>query len=320
MNARSAPSEVRPATRTRQSALKGCLWRAAAIAFIVGFLAATAALAEHLDWDRELEKSLGRILFFGGAVSIAFVIFSRARQHEADDAAEAMEDDPRAPVLYLRPFAADAASSRLRGGKTEEEQLAAVLGGIGPVVAIGRPGEELPELGAARLYVSDREWKAAVRDLMDRAILVVMRLGDTDACWWELEQVTARVAPESLLLLVPAGGEGYDVLRARADPLLPHPLPDLPRRRRTLGTLEAFVEFDDDWTPGVLPFRTSFWRTRATRPLETALALTLRPVFERFAPAWRPPGPNPLRVLVFGALGVWLIGMAVLVLSGRFPE
>ena len=36
-----------------------------------------------------------------------------------------------------------------------EQELAVLMGRLGPVVAIGKPGERLPELGAARLYVAD---------------------------------------------------------------------------------------------------------------------------------------------------------------------
>ena len=63
--------------------------------------------------------------------------------------------DGRRTVLYLRSFAADEIGT---GGfldaplTTDEEQIAAALAGIGPLVAIGRPSEPLPELGAARAY------------------------------------------------------------------------------------------------------------------------------------------------------------------------
>lgn len=45
---------------------------------------------------------------------------------------------------------------------TEEEELAAVMNEIGPFVAIGCPGEELPELGAYRIYVQREDWREEV--------------------------------------------------------------------------------------------------------------------------------------------------------------
>jgi hypothetical protein len=49
---------------------------------------------------------------------------------------------------------------------TEEEQLAMVMNEIGPFIAIGRPGEQWPELGAARMYVGDDEWQATINNLI----------------------------------------------------------------------------------------------------------------------------------------------------------
>ena len=43
-----------------------------------------------------------------------------------------------------------------------EQELAALLQSVGPVIGIGQPGETLPDLGAARMYVSDDAWRATV--------------------------------------------------------------------------------------------------------------------------------------------------------------
>ena len=68
-----------------------------------------------------------------------------------------------------------------------------MLDGIGPFVAIGDPKEKLPDLGAARLYVSD-EWREVVIELLARVSLVVMRVATTEAVRWELQQVVSRLA------------------------------------------------------------------------------------------------------------------------------
>ena len=47
---------------------------------------------------------------------------------------------------------------------TEEEQLAKVVAEIGSFIAIGRPGENLPTLGAIRLYTGDADWQESVLD------------------------------------------------------------------------------------------------------------------------------------------------------------
>jgi TM2 domain-containing membrane protein YozV len=75
---------------------------------------------------------------------------------------------------------------------------------VGPVIAIGKPGEPLPELGAARLYVGDADWKAKVTDMMARSRLVLIRTGSTPNLEWEVEQAMTRV-PRRQILLVSLG-------------------------------------------------------------------------------------------------------------------
>ena len=66
--------------------------------------------------------------------------------------AAALQDDRRAPVVYLRSFSADDESARvviswalLRPAyDTDEQQLATVLNEIGPFVAIGDPANRSP--------------------------------------------------------------------------------------------------------------------------------------------------------------------------------
>ena len=52
--------------------------------------------------------------------------------------------------------------------RTPEEELAGILRCFGPFVAIGRPGEEVSEIGAARMYVEDDDWEVVVSDLLNR--------------------------------------------------------------------------------------------------------------------------------------------------------
>jgi hypothetical protein len=105
-------------------------------------------------------------------------------------------DDGRPPVLYLRPFAIDAELSQVPGNhpdlsaRTEEEQMIAVLGEPGPVVAIGEPGERLPQLGASRTYVIHESWQDAVRVQIEKARLVVLAPGTSPGVMWELRSAS----------------------------------------------------------------------------------------------------------------------------------
>jgi hypothetical protein len=132
--------------------------------------------------------------------------YKQGKHRSAPSAESLMSKDPRPPVLYLRSFQDDpiAAQGELHYSipgphgsqplslvaETEEEQLAQVMNEIGPFVALGRPGEMLPEIGAARTYTSNDEWQSKVLNLMGQAKLVVLRAGDTSSFLWEFEAVT----------------------------------------------------------------------------------------------------------------------------------
>ena len=74
------------------------------------------------------------------------------------DVETALDNDKRAPVLYLRSFSIDG-SRRQKvplletlsiQDHTYEVKLVSIFSRLGPVIAIGKPNEALPELGAFR--------------------------------------------------------------------------------------------------------------------------------------------------------------------------
>jgi hypothetical protein len=164
---------------------------------------------------------------FGAGVSL----YRRARQLEARSASGVLAESNAAPVLYLRSFVEDVAAARRlqHSSYSQEEQMVAVLARIGPVVGIGRPGEELPELGAARDYVSDDEWKAWVLSTMRRAALVVFRAGDTEGFWWEVATAFRELPRQRIAFLIPQDANAYQSFRSGIasclDPELPTTLP-----------------------------------------------------------------------------------------------
>jgi hypothetical protein len=169
----------------------------------------------------------------------------------------------KAPVLYLRSFLDDkVAAKREVTLLTEEEELNKALGHIGPMIAIGRPGEVLPEAGAARAYFTDDQWQAAVHHYMDISRLIVLRAGLSQGLIWEIQNSIQRLDPSKLILLIPFEKEAYDQFRTRVQSLFPKPLPDHPghdAHRMTInssgqmekgiyGSLLGLIHFDDDWT------------------------------------------------------------------------
>jgi hypothetical protein len=116
----------------------------------------------------------------------AFLLY-RGRQYAAQASAKTIITDSKPHVLYLRAFRSDTSALKQASSlnaygllgtltpKSEEEQLAEVLLPFGELIAIGRPGESLPNPGAARIYTSDAEWKDVVKRQIQGAQLVVIR-------------------------------------------------------------------------------------------------------------------------------------------------
>ncbi|MEO8806471.1 MAG: TM2 domain-containing protein [Burkholderiaceae bacterium] len=239
----------RSAGSRRAWALKLVIANLAVPALVYGLLsdAESAPDLEESGWDLAL-SAFGVVLLL-----VAMGLFRRSRRHEAASAAQAMADDPRPPVLYLRSFQDDGsvllddsgfpgvqALTRATSPASSEEELAHILRRIGPVVAIGKPGEKLPELGAARLYVSHEEWQAVVGRLMRQAGLVVVRVGPSPGVLWEIGQALTQI-PRERLALVMLGDEPLSAqVAARLAPALGGALPAAlasPRRSGWVGKL-----------------------------------------------------------------------------------
>ena len=128
------------------------------------------------------------------------------RAHTASEAHE------RDPVLYLRFFSADAQAdwsandkllNKLLTGlwspglvlqvQSEEGQIAEAFEPVGPLAAIGWPGQCLPRLDAARMYTSDDEWQAAVLEVLHRSGIVLMRVGETLGFWLQVATATGAL-------------------------------------------------------------------------------------------------------------------------------
>jgi hypothetical protein len=162
-------------------------------------------------------------------------------------------NDTRPPVIYLRSFKDDARTSQTGLGEgvvslpTEEEELVKVLSAIGPVLAVGKPGEHWPRLGARRIYVPNEQWKERVTELMRDAALVVLRPGRTSSIRWEISEAMAHVRPERLLLVLPFDETEYSAFRQDLRETCGVALPLPYKAKRTLpGSIRGFVYFDPD--------------------------------------------------------------------------
>ncbi|ANZ40852.1 hypothetical protein BBK82_37580 [Lentzea guizhouensis] len=267
----------------------------------------------------------GGALYFAGLVAAHLVCQPIGRQvvvrswvgfkrNISADGWSALAADARPPVLYLRSFLVDELLARTGETgvdyfRTEEERFARAFSRIGPLVAIGRPGEPLPPAGAPRVYVGD-DWQQTVRELLHRSRLVLIGAGRGEGLRWELELVTVTVDPRRVVVLLPFGNWEYDHFRSEVAGLFPHPLPDLaPLPDADDHTVRAALHFREDWTAELVRLSTD----RGTS-LEMALLQQLAPVFAHLDDARAPARlrrQRDLRWLALSLAGLVLLLSAV---------
>ncbi|MFD4996208.1 hypothetical protein [Streptomyces buecherae] len=239
-------------------------------------------------------------------------------------------------VLFLRAFTDDAGLSRVAAlrwlwllfgstgvtpsmVRTEEDQVARAVLPFGRMVALGRPSDELPRLGAERSYASDEEWRAEVLATLDRARLVVLVAGAGRSLAWEVGQVVGRVHPTRVILLVARDEYQYEQFRSALGDRFPRRLPSYPRpglwQRVLRGRyVRAAIWFDADWTPhlGVLDGRAPF--AGIGRRTQRVLRRVLRPVYRRAGVPFRatPTVDRPEEVnVVIALIATFWLGLAM---------
>lgn len=236
----------------------------------------------HTPWwaDAILFLVVGRAGTAIGNLSIRSWV--KGGQHLAPSMLEAQRSDTRAPVLYLRSFRADDLTSHTVPGRTlaayrtDEQQITRAFKTLGPVLAIGRPGDLLPMVGAARSYVADGEWQQVVLEMITKACLIMITAGDGAGLMWEIEQTAALVPPENIIVLIPFSCDSYESFRSQAEPYFGHALPAwVPEQRRSSTAIRAAVYFDADWTAHFVRLDSMKQRT-----LEQSCRINL-PVFSR---------------------------------------
>ena len=257
-------------------------------------------------------------------------------KYEARSADDVLRDDPRPPVLYLRSFRDDAEIvvagsdrlsaridvNRIYAAFSPEQELAMILDRVGPVVAIGKPGERLPELGAARRQVGDNEWRETVDDYMRRARLIVIRAGTTDGLWWEIERAVEHGTAGKVLLVSlghgPRAADFDERFEARYgtprhvdrdEPRMPGWLLRLIRLVMPLGVpIGRVICFDAQQVPFAIPVRFRLTLPGLAlapyRPYREALAATMRQVFQVLGLPWerRPAQTTAVLLALFGGI------------------
>jgi hypothetical protein len=192
--------------------------------------------------------------------------------------------DGRDPILYLRSFDADSTEFRGNiGGKivervisqiaaghsiaagfndasiTGEELIVAVLKEVGPVIAVGIPGEKIPPLGAARLYFEDKDWQANVEYLMSISRFVIIQVDISEGLEWEIATVKGILDPSRVFLSFLAWDifdketrqNLYELFKPKAESIFNGVWPDNIEKT-------VFMSFEPGWVPR--PLEASRWK------------------------------------------------------------
>ena len=111
-------------------------------------------------------------------------------------------------MVFLRSFEDDEKLDYQRADRawfdfSLESRLADQYGSLGPFIAVGKPGDKMPHLGAARASLSDAEWQGTVKDWMERSVLIILMIGRTHWIDWELRRVIELGYTEKVMILFP---------------------------------------------------------------------------------------------------------------------
>jgi hypothetical protein len=193
----------------------GALALALPVAFLVAFVLAQSPL-----FDRDL-----RSIFGGGiiaAVGAGFLVDRAARRLRTRNTWEALQDDTRPHLLYLRNFGDDAlklqVSALTRRGlwqtatgwlspirKTRfEEVLSRASSRFGPIIAVDPPGTRLSTLGFAKTTLPFDRWQDQVHEWADGALGVIVAATPAEirpGLSWELQLIAERL-PHGRVALV----------------------------------------------------------------------------------------------------------------------
>jgi hypothetical protein len=298
---------------------------------VVGFVAAFAALGliatainENLGGVSENGRAAFTLIFYavmGATAFLVYRLYRRGKQHTALLGEEVVGRDIRPPIVYLRSFTDEVGIAR------EEEVLATIFGEVGPFVAIGRPGDPLPPLGASRFYVADSDWQGFVAGMLRKASLVIVLAGRTQGLAWEIAQCRQLLDHRRLVVLVPLAEANYngfrESFRSAAHIELPQHHEFWAGGYRTKMLCGAII-FDTAWRPQIRLFEKALWRgyrfayrLKGTgwRPKQARLWLMMHSLGTRAGLPLRQPGFNwalGYVILSFALVG----GLLVLSLLG----
>ena len=201
---------------------------------------------------------LNVLALLGGILALGNI--GNGRRLNTVSAEDVIRSSEKKPVLYLRSFLFDETKTDIGiiGMGNFEQNLAQITDRVGPMIAIGKPGEKFAAMGAARVYVGDDEWKGKILEYIEKSQCVLWVYGDTEGLRWEISKLVKIIDPTKLIICLPI----WDLKQAQRDemwakftkelsPTFAKPFPS------QLGPA-LFVHFRSDWTPLLVGVHTSW--------------------------------------------------------------
>ena len=218
-------------------------------------------------------------------------------------------------LLYLRPFSVDAAlatspteapgwytrSPFELPGLTHEDFVIRQFRDVGRIVAIGQPGERLPELGAERGYVPLDDWQTPLSELIRGAHAIIMTASPGAGTVWEFTEAVRVSVPARLLLLIYTESDYYTFRDAVEQeyanrsateigiwPPLP-PLPDIPspdqhdKGMRWTFPLTWIFSFDSDRRAQFTRFPPTVPRLRHVWTIRRLIRRRMAPILDHLS-------------------------------------
>ena len=197
---RGGSSAVSTAKLPRANAPRG-------IAFVVvGAILLLGVIVVPLPSDPHTASNAARMSEY--VMLLGFFLLVRGRRYFQVSADALLAVDHRPPILFLRSFEDDekqrfSDARRALLDFSLETRLANHFMHFGPFIAIGSPKESVPQLGAARVLLSDEDWQGRVVQWMKSAQLIIMYSGKTQWVNWELRKILDSARATSLILMFP---------------------------------------------------------------------------------------------------------------------
>lgn len=219
---RTPPDDPSKRWRPRERrASRGILFVAAGLALRLA-AALTAVVAVVLGMQFR-DPTFGILLVvFLWLLTVGNYFRRRGKEDLVESASVVLAKDRRPPVLYLRPFASDAADGAAKDWypfqhwanmfrldlyvySTVEEHILKRLSDIGPVIALSDPRGRHRPIGFSYFYSEEHAWQADVTDLMHRAGVIVILLGGHHdrGLQWEVGKIAAANLLPKVVLILP---------------------------------------------------------------------------------------------------------------------